>query len=100
MVDSLDIHPGMSAIAPAYDGFVLDLWGVIHDGMTLYPGVVDCLDRLSAAGKRFVMLSNAPRRVPAIARSMDRMGMPAAFCRNIMSSGEATFLSLKTRSDP
>lgn len=100
MVKSLDIHPGMSAIAPAYDGFVLDLWGVIHDGMTLYPGVVDCLSRLSAAGKKLVMLSNAPRRASAIARSMDRMGMPAEFCRNIISSGEATFLNLKTRSDP
>ena len=100
MADPLDIHPGMSAVASAYDGFVLDLWGVIHDGRTLYPGVVDCLDRLGKAGKSFVMLSNAPRRAPAIARSIGRMGMPAAFCRNIVSSGEATFLSLKTRTDP
>ena len=34
---------GFSQIASAYDGFVLDLWGVVHDGVTPYPGVADCL---------------------------------------------------------
>lgn len=99
MTAHIPFYSGMSDLAPGYDGFVLDLWGVIHDGVTLYPGVVDCLQRLHAAGKKFVMLSNAPRRSPAIAQSMQRMGMPENFCRDIMSSGEATYLSLRDRDD-
>jgi len=31
-----------SAIAGQYDGFVLDLWGVIHDGVAAYPGAAEC----------------------------------------------------------
>ena len=100
MTAHLPFYSGMSDLAPDYDGFVLDLWGVIHDGITLYPGVVDCLQRLHAAGKKFVMLSNAPRRGAAIARSMQDMGMPEEFCRDIMSSGEATYLCLRDRDDP
>ncbi len=100
MASSIPFHPGMSDLAPAYDGFVLDLWGVIHDGISLYPDVVDCLEHLDAAGKKFVMLSNAPRRAAAIADSMRQMGMPEKFCRNIMSSGEATYVSLHDPDDP
>ena len=94
------IVAGVSALAPRYDGFILDLWGVIHDGVTLYPGVADCLGRLRLAGKKFVMLSNAPRRGGAIAGAMERMGLAAELCQNILSSGDATYDGLKQRSDP
>ena len=91
---------GMAAVADRYDGFVLDVWGVIHDGVTLYPGVVDTLDRLTGVGKRFVMLTNAPRRSAAVAEAMVAMGMPERYCGHILSSGEATFLDLSERADP
>ena len=94
MTASITYHDGMSALAERYDAFVLDLWGVIHDGVSLYPGVVETLTQLADRGKEFVMLSNAPRRAPAIAESMLEMGMPARFCANIMSSGEATWRAL------
>ncbi|MEC7490482.1 MAG: TIGR01459 family HAD-type hydrolase [Pseudomonadota bacterium] len=91
---------GVSEFAERYDAFILDVWGVLHDGANLYPGVVEVLEQLSAASKRFVMLTNAPRRSTAVAESMIKMGMPQQFCRHILSSGEATYLDLKERSDP
>ncbi|PPR12212.1 MAG: hypothetical protein CFH41_00246 [Alphaproteobacteria bacterium MarineAlpha11_Bin1] len=101
MIQNHDIpsYDGMQAIADLYDAFILDVWGVLHDGVTLYPGVVDVLERLTAAGKPFVMLTNAPRRSSAVADSMISMGMPSEFCGKILSSGEATFLDLKERVD-
>ena len=47
----IPLHEGMAAVADRYDAFILDVWGVLHDGVTLYPGVVDTLERLTAAGK-------------------------------------------------
>ena len=98
---NLDIpsYDGMRAIAELYDAFILDVWGVLHDGVTLYPGVIEVLERLTSAAKPFVMLTNAPRRSTAVADSMISMGMPAQFCEKILSSGEATFLDLKERTD-
>ncbi len=91
---------GIADLTSDYDGFVLDLWGVIHDGVSLYPGVADAMSRLVAAGKSFVMLTNAPRRAWAVSEQMAAMGLPEALCRPVMSSGEATWRELSTRSDP
>ena len=43
----IPLYDGMAAAADRYDAFILDVWGVLHDGVTLYPGVVDTLERLS-----------------------------------------------------
>ena len=63
---AVPILGGVSELARKYDGFVLDIWGVIHDGVRPYPGAVACLRRLKAGGKRVALLSNAPRRVAAL----------------------------------
>ena len=42
----MEILPGIAAVAENYDGFVLDLWGVVHDGRAPYPGVADALVRI------------------------------------------------------
>ena len=53
---------GLRELAPHYDGFIVDLWGVLHDGLAPMPEAIDCLRLLIDAGKRIVLLSNAPRR--------------------------------------
>lgn len=91
---------GLSEIAAAYDGFVLDLWGVIHDGFEAYPGVGATLAALKAAGKRTVLLSNAPRRGQVLIDGMTRMGLGRDLYDAVMSSGEAVYLELARRTDP
>jgi HAD superfamily hydrolase (TIGR01459 family) len=90
---------GFRALAERYDGFIVDLWGVVHDGIKTYPGVVDCLARLQGAGKRVVFLSNAPRRAAAIGRALGYMGVGAELYDGIMSSGEAVFCALRDRDE-
>jgi HAD superfamily hydrolase (TIGR01459 family) len=92
--------PGFHAIAGEYDGFILDLWGVIHDGVRPYPGAVDCMASLRAAGKRVLLLSNAPRRADSIQRQLRRMGIDDAWYDGVMTSGEAAYLMLRDRPDP
>jgi HAD superfamily hydrolase (TIGR01459 family) len=92
--------PGFSAIADAYDGFILDLWGVIHDGVTPYPGAADCLRHLRDANKRVVLLSNAPRRAHVAQHALRGMGLGDDLYTTILTSGEATHLLLRDRADP
>ncbi len=87
-------------LAAGYDGFILDLWGVIHDGVVPYPGAAECLTALRQAGKRIVLLSNAPRRAGEIQVQLRGMGIPDSAYDGIMTSGEAAFLMLRDRSDP
>ena len=89
----------MRNVVDQYEGFVLDLWGVVHNGVTVFPGVVDALERLHAAGKKLVFLSNAPRRAHVVAEQLYGFGITEHLHDGVMSSGEATWRYLDTRSD-
>lgn len=83
-----------------YDGYVLDLWGVVHDGRKPYPGAIEALAALKATGKRVAFLTNAPRRAWYIDEMLRGMGITPELHDGIMSSGEATWLLLKSGADP
>ncbi len=97
---AITILPGLRDLAPAYDGFILDLWGVVHDGYKLYDGVVHCLEELHNHGKRVTMLSNAPRRAETVADAMTEMGLDRALYDHVLSSGELAYRALEARIDP
>ena len=80
---------GFAPLAARYDGFVLDLWGVIHDGVNAFPHAVDCLRRLCDAGKRTLLLSNVPRPNDAVRTMMRGMGIEDALYTDVLTSGEA-----------
>jgi HAD superfamily hydrolase (TIGR01459 family) len=92
--------PSLAPLAAEYDGFIVDLWGVIHDGVTPYPGAINCLSRLRAMGLPVVLLSNAPRRAHAAQQAMRAMGIEDGLYSGILTSGEATWRMLRDRSDP
>lgn len=87
-------------LASRFDGFIVDLWGVVHDGVTPYPGAVDCLARLRQAGRKVVLLSNAPRRSWSAQVTLRRIGIPDDAYDGILTSGEATRTALIERTDP
>ena len=91
---------GIGALAGAYDGFILDLWGVLHDGAVAFPGAVDTLVRLRELGKSTVLLSNSPRRAADLAGMMADLGFAADSYGAVVSSGEAVHQALLRRDDP
>jgi HAD superfamily hydrolase (TIGR01459 family) len=90
---------GLRELAPHYDGLILDLWGVLHDGFKPFPGVVDALERLIASGKRICILSNAPRRAADVIQRMTEIGIRPGLYHHVMSSGEETWQHLAHRPD-
>jgi len=93
------IH-GIGALVPRYDGFILDLWGVVHNGVVPLPGALDCLWGLIETGKRVVLLSNAPRRSGDVVERITQIGVPAELYHDVMSSGEEAWQYLDRRHDP
>jgi HAD superfamily hydrolase (TIGR01459 family) len=91
---------GIAALAPRYDGFILDLWGVVHDGVAPLPGALECLAALKADGKRIALLSNAPRRSDDVVERITRIGVPAGLYHHVLSSGEEAWQHLHRRDDP
>ena len=58
----IPIIQGLEELIDCYDGFIVDIWGVIHQGGSAFPEAVHCLEQLRKRKKRVVILSNAPRR--------------------------------------
>ena len=91
---------GLREVADEFDGFILDLWGLVHDGERAYPPSAETFRQLKAAGKKTLLLSNAPRRAYALVEGMTRMGIPRDLYGEVLSSGEAVREALIKRDDP
>jgi HAD superfamily hydrolase (TIGR01459 family) len=96
----MQILDGIAPIADRYDGWVLDLWGVVHDGRRPYPGVADALAALKSRGARIAFLTNAPRRAWFVQGMLDRMGVDRGLYDGIVSSGEVAWQMLCDRTHP
>jgi HAD superfamily hydrolase (TIGR01459 family) len=85
---------GLGEIALRYDAFILDLWGCLHDGVVVYPAALQALRRLKSAGKRAIILSNAPRRAHEVAARITEMGITPDLYDRLYTSGEETWREL------
>lgn len=97
--DGVEIVRGMSALADRYDGFILDQWGVLHDGTRPYAGAAECLERLHAADQRLVVLSNSGKREAENLRVMARMGFDVTVLERCVCAGEEARAAIEARTD-
>lgn len=95
----MDHLEAFAPLAARYDGFILDLWGVIHDGVRAFPAAVDCLRRLNSEGKRTLLLSNVPRPNAPVQEMMRSMGIPNTLYGALLTSGEAVREALRDPPD-
>jgi len=86
---------GLSQIYHKYDVFFIDLWGVVHNGIQLYPGIIEVLENLNKLNKRFVLLSNAPRPSKNVEKFLLNLKMNKILAKNVFTSGEAALKSLE-----
>ena len=89
------IIKGLREVQSKYDAFFIDLWGVIHNGVQLYPDAINVLQELNKLNKRFVLISNAPRPSKSVEKYLINLKMDKIYLKNIFTSGEAALQSLK-----
>ena len=86
-------------IVDRYDLYLFDQWGVIHNGRTLYPNVLDTLKQLRAVkGKTLLILSNSSKNAAHSAALMQQMGLDPALFDQIITSGEHFLQCLREKS--
>ncbi|MEZ0223796.1 MAG: TIGR01459 family HAD-type hydrolase [Alphaproteobacteria bacterium] len=88
---------GLEELAPFYDGFILDLWGVVHDGVKPFEKTIETLQELKRAKRIVWLLSNAPRRARIVAEKLTEMGIAEDLYDGVLTSGEATWMALKEK---
>lgn len=95
-----EILDGVEPLLDRYDGFLVDQFGVLYDGVRALAGAREALEHLRAAGKRVVILSNSGRRAEPNRERMARIGLGPELYTALVSSGEVTWQGLKHRDDP
>lgn len=71
-----------------YRVLLCDVWGVLHDGLTAYPGANDALPRFRQAGGIVVLVSNAPRPGFSVAHLLDEKAVVRETWDAIVTSGD------------
>ena len=84
----------LSDIYNNYDTFVIDLWGVVHNGMALNPKAIEAIEQLENNSKKIVFLSNAPRPSSNVINFLLKMDMNRKYLLNVMTSGEAAMQAI------
>jgi len=90
----------VASIADEYDLFILDQWGVLHDGERAHDGAVEAMTAIKAAGKTIILVSNSSKRVPVSVERLSKLGFPSDLYDHIITSGELAWQAVKTKSDP
>ena len=65
----------LSEIYIQYDTFIIDLWGVMHNGITLNRNAVNAVENLKNNKKKIIFLSNAPRPSESVVSFLKKLNM-------------------------
>jgi len=74
---------GLAAVADRYALFIIDQWGVLHNGEALLDGAIETMHALRERGKKIVILSNSSKRLGISTRRMAEMGIHAGLLRSL-----------------
>ena len=89
MTKNLD-KDGLGSIVDKYQLFYIDLWGVVHNGVTLHQEAIKVLKQISKKGKEYILLTNAPRPNSVVKSFLKKMGMDKEIMQHVFTSGEAS----------
>lgn len=85
--------PIISSIASVAEGraaWLVDIWGVMHNGVTPFLAAADACAKFRDRGGTVLLLSNAPRPAPSVVEQLDRIGVPKTAYDTILTSGDAS----------
>lgn len=82
---------GLNDIADRYQLVLCDVWGVIHNGVSVFRGALDALYAFRANGKRrVILLTNAPRPDWWVKNQLNELGVREDAYDAIVTSGDVT----------
>ncbi|MGY6550020.1 MAG: TIGR01459 family HAD-type hydrolase [Roseinatronobacter sp.] len=83
-------------ISTDYELALVDLWGCVHNGHTVYPAAEAALTAYRKAGGRVILVTNSPRPKSGVAMQLAAMGLSADAFDDIATSGDAAQAAMLT----
>ena len=67
------------------------MYGVTHNGIKLFPGIIDILEKIKLFKKKVIFISNAPRKSIKIKKFLNQIGLNKGLYFDVVSSGDITY---------
>lgn len=87
---SIEILEHVSPIGAHRAAWLVDIWGVMHNGVHPFQGAVTACQTFRDRGGHVILVSNAPRPHHSVAQQLDRIGVERDAYDMIISSGDAS----------
>ncbi len=82
------IIDSLSIVLNLYDVFILDQWGVMHDGYYGYDNAIKTVEKLIAENKQLIIISNSSKRKISSINKLNNLGFKKDHFMEVMTSGE------------
>ena len=85
--------PVLSSIAPfaeTSDLWFVDIWGVMHNGVTPFASSVAACEAFRKQGGTVLLVTNSPRPRESVGKQLDGIGVSRAAYNDIVSSGDVS----------
>ena len=86
---------GLSEISDRYDVILCDIWGVLHNGVASFAQASEALVSFRRRGGAVILISNAPRPSPPVARQVLKLGVSPDAFDGVVTSGDVTIGLMK-----
>jgi HAD superfamily hydrolase (TIGR01459 family) len=86
---------GLREIADQFDLFLVDQYGVLHDGVAAYPGAIEALAEITSRGRKIVVVTNSGKGAAANTARLDALGFAGSRLDAVVSSGEVALHCVK-----
>jgi len=77
-------------ISDRYNIYLVDLWGVIHNGLKLFDNAIYVLKKLKSENKKVVLISNAPRTNESVKIFLSKLNFDLNLIDLLVTSGDVT----------
>jgi len=82
------VHSSFASLIPQYDGFILDQFGVLHNGKHALEGAIELVECLSKENKKLIVLSNTSQPSSAALKKLPNFGFNTNHLVGAVTSGE------------
>ncbi|HEU0062892.1 MAG TPA: TIGR01459 family HAD-type hydrolase [Hyphomicrobiaceae bacterium] len=86
----IPILASMRGLAPSSEAWIVDIWGVMHNGASAFEMAGAACAKFRQAGGTVVLLSNAPRPFTAVVAQLDGFGVARTAYDAGVTSGDVT----------
>ena len=95
--ETIKIITSIEPLGGNYAAWFVDIWGVMHNGVSAYAPAVEATRRFRKGGGIVVLLSNSPRPSESLKRQLEALGVGSDSYDATVTSGDLTRHELSKR---